>query len=852
MADIATTPQPQATSSVPVSSSNDMIQSATVTASSETSDPPADEATGESSTPEKESSEKTEPKSVPPPKPAFAWGKPTTNNAVAKDAFDTTNNNTTTITAPKAKSLLSIMQEEQEISKVEQAQKEEDDFMKQAIQQSLALQQQEEDDLAMALRLSQMDAGVDMTDMTTMMMTDGNNEKKPPVSDESSSNLKQAPVSDESSSSNLNLKQAPVSETAPEPAAAASLPETLNTSTATASASAASTTAAAASMPPAAEASGGAGLSNEELASIQLAIQQAEDEDMQKSLQLAMQLEMENQSMLKLQQQQQQQQQVAKQQRQQNQGNVRVISREEYLLEQKGLLLKKDHGEDEDYYYRQQHEASAGGGFRINAQHASSNPNWTRLDGFVVGPNDEIRTKHDPELQGQANAHRLHLDQQLDGNDDYYYDDQYEAATNGGSNKKMTRVGNKAYNSFQQTMKKKTVKGVASHGQGRANTDTEKTKEGALDSRVRLLIGKTINQDWIDEFHGCIKEGKEALVYHATSGKTADDEMGVGQMADTTIIAGGGGDTPKVGDYFENKNKNGKYDVAVKVFKRIQEFRNRGQYVQGDPRYHSQEFSHSSGRVQLELWAEKEYRNLIRAYRVGIPVPQPLLQRENVVFLRFLGQDGWPCPQLREVKMKRKSHKWMALYQQTMEAIQTLYQEARLVHGDLSEYNLLVCPSYLLLRKKVAPETSVEQAKKDDKEESDGKIIDSPAKEEEEEVKEVEEEEVADQKMSASASKPSPASAASADTADTTADNNKQAVVSFAKQQEDYYDPNALQIALIDFGQAVDTRHPQATELLERDLLRVKQFFAKMGITTTLSAEAAMKYVTTKGAPLLI
>ncbi|CAJ1966344.1 unnamed protein product [Cylindrotheca closterium] len=852
MTDIATTPQPRpqaATSSSASSSMNpsvissppsDMKQSGDIPATSApTSSSSADPETGQSSTPP-EPSETTQPveNNNAPPKPAFSWGKPI--NVVAKDtapngssSSSSTTTTTTTTTAAKAKSLLSIMQEEQEISKSQQAQKEEDDFMKQAIQQSLAMQQQEEDDLALALRLSQLDAGI--TDKPTAMAMNGGGggggtKSTPPAT---SGDRKQAPVSAEA--------KVPETSTLAATTATTATATTATTATTSDSTSAASIPAAATAAASSGDGGGGGGgLSEDELASIQLAIQQAEDEDMQKSLQLAMQLELENESLLRTKQQQQQQRSGGGSSSIQNQGNVRVISREEYLLEQKGLLLKKDHGDvDEEYYYQHHQANNTGAGFRINAQHASSNPNWTRLDGFVVGPNDEIRTKHDPELQGQANAHRLHLD------DEY---DHYEVNGGGGGKSKGLRVGNKAYNSFQQTMKKKTVKGVASHGQGRANTDTEKTKEGALDSRVRLLIGKTINQDWIDEFHGCVKEGKEALVYHATSGTTADEEMGIGQMDDLF------GTTTKVGDV-----ETGKYDVAVKVFKRIQEFRNRGQYVQGDPRYHSQDFSHSSGRAQLELWAEKEYRNLIRAYRVGIPVPQPLLQRENVLFLRFLGQDGWPCPQLREVKLKRKSHKWMALYQQTMEAIQTLYQQARLVHGDLSEYNLLVCPSHLLLRKK-NPEssTTIEEesssaaaAKKKKKDESsDGKIAD-PA-EEEEEVEEQEEEEVTvddDQKMPASLeddSKPAP-------------EDGKQKAVEFASKdtiKEDSssfsYDPNALQIALIDFGQAVDIRHPQAEELLERDLLRVKQFFVKMGIANTLSKEAAMAYVTTEGAPLLI
>jgi serine/threonine-protein kinase RIO1 len=39
-----------------------------------------------------------------------------------------------------------------------------------------------------------------------------------------------------------------------------------------------------------------------------------------------------------------------------------------------------------------------------------------------------------------------------------------------------------------------------------------------------------------------------------------------------------------------------------------------------------------------------------------------------------------------------------------------------------------------------------------------------------------------------------------------------------------------LQAVLIDFGQAVDIRHPEASELLERDVERVQAFFKKVGV----------------------
>jgi serine/threonine-protein kinase RIO1 len=237
-----------------------------------------------------------------------------------------------------------------------------------------------------------------------------------------------------------------------------------------------------------------------------------------------------------------------------------------------------------------------------------------------------------------------------------------------GSNYKIAKKGgdlavsDKAYNSFNQSLKnslkRSVVKGVERSGTGRAENISEKTRGGAMDSNVRLLITKAINNGLIQHCNGVVKEGKEAIVYHADAGTESEG-----------------------------------FDVAVKVFKRISEFRNRGTYIDNDPRYFGQKFPNADSREQVELWAEKEYRNLVRANRAGISVPTPLLQRENVLFLRFLGDDGWPAPQLRELELRKGSKKWTTLYCQTLVAIRRLFHCARLIHGDLSEYNILVCSS---------------------------------------------------------------------------------------------------------------------------------------------------------------
>ncbi len=53
---------------------------------------------------------------------------------------------------------------------------------------------------------------------------------------------------------------------------------------------------------------------------------------------------------------------------------------------------------------------------------------------------------------------------------------------------------------------------------------------------------------------------------------------------------------------------------------------------------------------------------------------------------------------------------------------------------------------------------------------------------------------------------------------------------------------NDLQSVLIDFGQAVDVRHPEAMNFLLRDLDRVRTFFMKQGVNA-LTMEEAVEFV---------
>lgn len=123
--------------------------------------------------------------------------------------------------------------------------------------------------------------------------------------------------------------------------------------------------------------------------------------------------------------------------------------------------------------------------------------------------------------------------------------------------------------------------------------------------------------------------------------------------------------------------------IAIKIY-RIQtaNFRAMTEYLAGDRRFAN---VRGSRKGIIFAWTKKEYSNLTRAYEAGIPVPEPLAFDRNILIMEFLGEGEVPYPQLRIAGVED----YETVYHQVLGSMERLYQEARLVHADLSEYNIL-------------------------------------------------------------------------------------------------------------------------------------------------------------------
>ena len=163
-----------------------------------------------------------------------------------------------------------------------------------------------------------------------------------------------------------------------------------------------------------------------------------------------------------------------------------------------------------------------------------------------------------------------------------------------------------------------------------------------LDKTTVLQLYDLINSKIISYVNGVVKAGKESVVFWA---KDPEDN-----------------------------------DIALKIYLvTTSNFKKRSQYVIGDPRFVSIK---KGTKNMVYLWARKEFQNISKCYDCGISVVKPRHVSKNILIMDFEGNYGTPENTLLESEIDEKD------YQQSISLITDLYQKAKLVHGDFSEYNI--------------------------------------------------------------------------------------------------------------------------------------------------------------------
>jgi len=176
------------------------------------------------------------------------------------------------------------------------------------------------------------------------------------------------------------------------------------------------------------------------------------------------------------------------------------------------------------------------------------------------------------------------------------------------------------------------------------NTEQFKVEESVFDDATYAALYKLVQDGHIEAFGGPVSTGKEAAVYEALGPEGT---------------------------------------VAVKVYRvSASDFRQMRQYLDGDPRF---EGIGSDKKKVVLAWVRKEFANLRRALKAGVKVPRPIAAERNVLVMEYVGTETERGRRLAEVHIENPQ----TAFEVVREYARRLY-DAGLVHGDLSEYNLVV------------------------------------------------------------------------------------------------------------------------------------------------------------------
>lgn len=259
------------------------------------------------------------------------------------------------------------------------------------------------------------------------------------------------------------------------------------------------------------------------------------------------------------------------------------------------------------------------------------------LVGFTHDKDGVRITKHDANMCGVRNACRM-----------MSFPPEFQSGDTAGFDMSLS---NTVFNQLKTFSSKSTKTKAQDRGENKA------TAVIVFDEPTRLLLYKFIHNNIVLKYSGIVSTGKEAVILHADSNPDYEGELNLPA------------------------------EFAVKVFKTtLNEFKQRDVFIKDDYRFKDR-FNKQNSRKVIFMWAEKEMRNLTRMKRFGINCPDIIALKKNVIVMSFLGANKIAAPKLKEADLNRA--KMAKAYREVVDAMYRLYNDAKLIHGDLSEYNIL-------------------------------------------------------------------------------------------------------------------------------------------------------------------
>ncbi|KAJ8956661.1 hypothetical protein NQ318_014015 [Aromia moschata] len=126
---------------------------------------------------------------------------------------------------------------------------------------------------------------------------------------------------------------------------------------------------------------------------------------------------------------------------------------------------------------------------------------------------------------------------------------------------------------------------------------------------------------------------------------------------------------------------------VVKMFKTdFFQFKLQEKYVKYNPNFKDKIDKQNMGKYS-QLWAERERDNLIRLKNADIPCPEVITLKQHLLIMSFIGENYRPALTLKDANLS--DQKFNDAYLQVIKAMKTMYEKENLIHGDLSEDNIL-------------------------------------------------------------------------------------------------------------------------------------------------------------------
>jgi len=202
-------------------------------------------------------------------------------------------------------------------------------------------------------------------------------------------------------------------------------------------------------------------------------------------------------------------------------------------------------------------------------------------------------------------------------------------------------------------------------------------REEALEREIEEILGLRERREKDSELYKIANEvfdrtTKETLAYLHRRGKIEELYGVISTGKEANVFAGV--------DAEGNR-------IAVKVYRTYTtEFRRIWEYLAADPRIG---YLPKDMRKLVFVWTRREFKNLQRAIKYAVRVPEPIIFRNNVLVMEFIG-DEMPAPRLKDVERELEKKDFEELYDYLIGVIERLWKRGDMVHGDLSEYNVLL------------------------------------------------------------------------------------------------------------------------------------------------------------------